>query len=693
MNGYAGKILKANLSNRKISTIPTRKYEHWVGGHGMGSAIFFDLVKDKTIDGFDPANVVTFMTSPFCGTPVPAAGGRTEVQGIGVQSYPIGWFTRSNFGGRFSTQLKYAGWDGIVIEGKADQPVWLDIRNDIVKIENCKPLSIWGTDTRECQQIIWDYVAGEKDYNEWIEPTGKDKGHTTQRPAVVAIGPAGENLSRMACLIHDAGNGSGQGGFGAVLGSKRLKAVCVIGTGGIHINDPKSLMKTRLWQTKKYAFDIDNLKKPIQTVDFQSPPIPGMNGRYRRPYVDQRPQACAGCHSVCRGRFEDGLGNETTCFNALVYYGANSQDIGRYASDLMNRYGLNAAEMFWGEIYLRKLSYRADILGPGKQIDCPLPFDDYGGPAYIEQLVKAIAYRNDGLGKPHPFGHVLAEGFVRAAEKWGRLDGKDGDLKTGLLNFPNWGLPEHKKPRSQLDWSFGSILGDRDINEHGFDQLRSHPTYTVVRGMDIYASAEDMVRIYTDKMVPFQGDLRMLDFSVENMYSEHIAKLVSWHRYYTRFWKQSTLFCDWRWPDFLNWNTRGMIGSTGISEPKFLKAVTGKNLSFLDGIELGKKIWNLDHAIWTLQGRHRDMVHFADYIYTETDSDYQYMPGIENGKWDYIDTSGKHFDRDKFDGFKTRFYALQGWDTATGYPTENTLKSLELGYVADELKKAGKLRS
>ena len=122
--GYAGKILRLNLTERKASTIPTSDYAQWGGGHGMGSAIFFDLVKDKTIDGFDPANVVTIMTSPLCGTLVPAAGGRTEVQGIGVQSYPIGWFTRSNFGGRFSAQLKYAGWDGIVIEGRADEPVW-----------------------------------------------------------------------------------------------------------------------------------------------------------------------------------------------------------------------------------------------------------------------------------------------------------------------------------------------------------------------------------------------------------------------------------------------------------------------------------------------------------------------------------------------------------------------------------------
>ncbi len=170
MNGYAGEILRLDLTNRKVSTIPTSKYEQWGGGHGMGSAIFFDLVKDKTIDGFDPANVVTVMTSPLCGTLVPAAGGRTEVQGIGVQSSPIGWFTRSNFGGRFSSQLKYAGWDGVVIEGKADAPVWIDIRNGDVQIRDCAALSLWGTDTRECQQTIWSYVAGNDGYGDWVEP-------------------------------------------------------------------------------------------------------------------------------------------------------------------------------------------------------------------------------------------------------------------------------------------------------------------------------------------------------------------------------------------------------------------------------------------------------------------------------------------------------------------------------------------
>jgi len=167
MNGYAGKILILDLTKREVGSIPTSKYEGWMGGHGMGSAIFFDMVKDKTIDGFHPNNVVTMMTSPLSGTLVPAASGRTEVQGIGVQSYPIGWFTRSNFGGRFAGMIKFAGWDGIVIQGKADKPVWVDVRDNDVKIRDCAQLSLWGMDTWECQEAIWDFVISGQKYGDW----------------------------------------------------------------------------------------------------------------------------------------------------------------------------------------------------------------------------------------------------------------------------------------------------------------------------------------------------------------------------------------------------------------------------------------------------------------------------------------------------------------------------------------------
>ncbi|MEX1302332.1 MAG: aldehyde ferredoxin oxidoreductase N-terminal domain-containing protein [Desulfotignum sp.] len=697
MGGYAGSIVCVDLSHRRITPIPTARYADWVGGHGMGSALFFDRVPDKTIDGFHPDNAVTLMASPLSGTLVPSGASRTEIQGIGVQSWPMGWFTRSNFGGRFSPMLKYAGWDGIVIQGQADSPVWIDIRDQEVTIRECEPLKLWGTTTWECQQIIWEAVAGSGAYKDWYRvnksPDAADGTATTQRPAVLATGPAGENLSRMACLIHDAGNAAGQGGFGAVFGSKGLKAVSVLGTGSIPVHDPRALLASRIWLKNEYTFDLSRLKHRQFTLGFQSPPSPMTLYGKGRPDVPHRPQACMGCTAGCRGRYSDGIGNEAICFNSLFYLFGKDLETQRKAADLINQYGLNAAEMFSGEIYLKSL-HTEGALGPGLDIDCPLDFDRYGDLSYAEQLVTSISYRSDGKGRPHAFGDALAEGFVRAAHTWGRLDGDTSDLKTGRLPFPHWGLPRHKLERSQLDWAYGTILGDRDINEHCFDMLRAFPTYFKKMGMaTALPPARAVVQIIADKMVPFQGDLKMLDFSTENMYSEHMIKLVTWHRYYTRFWKQSVLLCDFRWPDFLNTYAPDQAGATGIAEPRFFNDVTGRDLSFLDGILIGKRIWNLDQAIWSLQGRHRDMVTFADYLYTRDGETWdgfpEYMPGIRDGEWDYVVTSGRRFDRDKFEEFKTRFYRFQGWDPATGHPTRDTLEALGLKAAADELEKKG----
>jgi len=686
MNGYAGKILRVDLSAPKISSIPTEKYALWGGGHGMGSAIFFDLVDDKTIDGLDPKNVITIMTSPLTGTLVPGASGRTEVQAIGVQSYPIGWFTRSNFGGRFGAMLKYAGWDGIVVQGRTDRPVWLDIRNDKVVIRSAGAL--WGKDTRQSQEAIWQDVMGSREFGDWMEA---GPGRTTQRPAVLTIGPAGENLSRLACLIHDAGNAAGQGGFGAVWGSKNLKAISVIGTGSFSVHDPKQLMAARLEQKESYAFDMTDLKRTRGSFEFHSPPAPIVLWRGGRPSIDQRPQACVGCHSGCRARYKDKLGNEASCFSSVFYWDARSQDIQRKASDLINLYGLNAVEMCFGLLYIYML-HKYNLLESSGIPDCPLDFNDYGSQDFVEQFVKMIAYGDDGRGRQSQFGRDVSGGFVRAAQKWGR---REQDLKNGMLMFPYWGIPIHKEPRAQVYWGYGTLLGDRDINEHDFDWLKWDASIAKLYGASPMLPAEEVVKVIADKMVPFEGATQMLDFSEANIYSEHMAKLVAWHRYYTRFWKQSILFCDTRWPDFVNLQAPGKIGSTGEAEPKFLNAVTGQNQTFRDGINVGRKIWNLDHAIWTLQGRHRDMVHFADYIYTKNgthvDVRRAYMPGKENGKWDYYNYTDRRLDKNKFEEFKTRFYKLEGWDAASGYPSRATLESLDLGYVADELQKHGKL--
>ena len=375
----------------------------------------------------------------------------------------------------------------------------------------------------------------------------------------------------------------------------------------------------------------------------------------------------------------------------FFYHSAHTKEIQYKATDLLNKYGLNGGfELHYGLLYILALA-NLGALGPGAEIDCPLNFAENGSLEFVEQFVKMIGYRNDGLGNACEFGEDIAEGFFRAAKKWGRLEGDAGDLKTGLLPFSCWGLADHRDYRAHLEWGYGTILGDRDMNEHDFDWLHQSPTVAKQYGVSPLETAEEAVTIFTDKMVPYEGDRLMLDYSKDNMYSEHKAKLVTWHRHYTRFWKQSVLYCDWRWPDFLNLYAPDMIGSTGEAEPKFLNAVTGKNFTFLDGIELGRKIWNLDQAVWTLQGRHRDMVHFADYIYNVPSGKEYLMPGRENGEWTYLNAAGRCIDREKFEEFKTRFYQLEGWNTDTGYPTRSTLESLGLGYVADELEKNGRL--
>jgi len=657
MKGHMGKILRLDLTGRKASSLETQEYQEWIGGHGMGSAIFWDLVKDKSIHGFDEKNVITLMTSPLSGTLAPAASGRTEVQGIGIQSSPIEWFTRGNFGGRFGPMLKFAGWDGIVIEGKADSPVWVDIRNGDVHFKDADDL--WGLDTYQTQQRIWDEVTGAR---------------TTQRPAVLTIGPSGERRSRVACLIHDAGNAVGQGGYGGIWGDKNLKAISVIGTGSIPVADPNALLEARRLALKKYGYHVDHKKGERDPHLFMF---------WDRP-EQARIQSCTGCYEGCRNRYGHGLGNESQCVETFYSFYDKAKHGGKTtlaafkATDLMQRYGVNAYEVWRGLDYLMGL-YRSGVIGPGKEIACDLPFDKWGETEFIEKLLYMMTYR-EGIGAD------FADGFYRAAQKWGRLE---KDLETGILSYPYWGLPEHAyDPRGEVSWGYASILSDRDCNEHDFNFLFWWPSKAIWAGKKQEYEAEWITKAVAAKLEPFAGDPQMLDYSTDNIYSEHMAKLVAWFRHYTRFWKQSALYCDYRWPDFIRKDAPGNCGTTGEGEPKYLNAVTGRNFSFLEGMELGRKIWNLDNAIWSLQGRHRDMVHFAEYIYKEPfkpNWPSAWLPGKKDGKWEYIRVDGRHLDKNKFEEFKTRYYQLEGWDTKTGWPKKETLNSFGLSHVAEAL--------
>ena len=686
-NGYAGKILKVDLSSKSFEEIPTSKYEEWGGGHGMGSKIFWDLCKDKTITGDDPRNVVTFMASPLSGTLAPAVAGRTEVQGIGLQGWPIGWFTRSNFGGRFSTQLKFAGWDGIAITGASDSKVWLKIVNDQVTFEDATDL--WGLDTFEVAKTIYGLQDVEGD---WQAVGGsRDGGRSTQRPAVVASGPNAETFAPLAALVHDGGNGAGQGGFGGVLALKGLKAISVLGTGGVEIADPQALMEARLW-SQQYAFAGHNDTGNTVPGNWSMSSNPGNAGGYEG--AASRPAGCVGCIKNCRGRSTNNLMPESQCVDPWYTMGTGTQGQ-LHVTDLGQRAGLNAFVMLGMSQWLTKL-YKEGVIGPGKEIDSSLPFESIGKTEEFGiALVNSILNQTD-------IGADLALGWWQAAEKWGRLE---KDKKSGWMASDVWGYAHHYDGRTEAEWGYGSLMGDRDINEHDFNWITYWcSSIWAAYGLEPMVSAERMAEIVAKKCVPYDDEPMLIDYSDEGVYNDSMAKLVAWHRHYTRYYKQALGFCDWAWADFVNPYGPDFEGATGEGEPKFFNAVTGKNQSFAEGMEIGRRIWNLDRAVWVLQGRTREMEVFSDYMYDVGSTDmsgrgyaainYEMpytMPVYENGEWKYKNLAGRAIDRAKFEGWKDKFYALEGWGLSNGAPTRKTLEDLDLKDVADALDTAGKL--
>ncbi len=702
--GYSGRILRLNLTQRKASVMDTEEYEQWGGGHGMGAAIFWDLCRDKTISGFDPGNVVTIMANPMSGTLAPSSS-RCEIQGIGPQAYPIEWFTRSSFGGRFAAQLKYAGWDGIVIEGRADSPVWVNVVNDHVSFEDARDL--WGLDTKLTQEEIWRRVTGGR-ADDWQDVGG---GSTTQRPAVLCVGPAGERLSRIGVLLHDAGNVSGQGGFGGVFGAKNLKAISVRGTGGVPVADPQALMDHWAWYRANFVFNVDSPMNESPRPNFHNYfPVNQAPGGSAHIQITEpcRPFACQSCMLACRRRNESGIGNESHCMatmwpNFMVHSPDEKAFAGQWESDgaamseaaalsrnrfrvadQVQRLGVNAFELLPADLYLVGLHGRG-VLGPGKAIECGLPFDQWATAEYKNELIRMIAFR-EGIGND------LAEGLARAAERWGRYQ---EDTASGLLNHPNWGYFEHYDPRVEVEQSYGSILGDRDTSNHGGLTFALHkiPEVAQEAGVDPPVTAEQLVEILAERVVPYAGDPFMFDYSEgpTGIYSIHKAKMVAWARHYNRFWLESVGNCDFVWPNFFNINAPDMRGATPEGEPRFFGAVTGRNLSFEDGMEAGRKIWNLDRAIWILQGRHRDMEVFAEYVYTVPVGRPAWYPVYENGTWAFKDNLGRTLDRNRFEEWKTLYFEMEGWDGRSGWPTRNTLEDLGLKKVADELQAGGRL--
>jgi aldehyde:ferredoxin oxidoreductase len=583
--------------------------------------------------------------------------------------------------------LKYAGYDAVAIMGAAAKPTWIDIRDGVATLKDAT--NMWGLDTFEAQAIINKSVLGTNAFWDWNK-TAANKP-TTQRPAILVIGPVGEAQSRIGAIVSETGDGAGQGGFGGIWGSKNLKAISALGTGSIQVADPAGLLATRLWVQNTYSANVDNpalnatqgWQKGVVSSHFGGS-LPGAVSF--DPEIG--PNGCYGCPLDCRPRTTSGLGNGQTC-NAAGYYGSfdkalhgKATEITGSAADLANKMGINMFGLADTMInYLVALN-KAGVIGQGSaySFQTNLPFNKVGDMQFVRDLFYKIAYKED-------IGADLNQGVPRASAKWGRLK---QDLASGLLNMPYWGYRQHYEPRTEVYWGYASIMSDRDICCHDFNT----PVMQMPGTMNPpVVPAQWLADVFT--ALPPYYDSEMMNFSPDNIYTLHMARSVAWILHYTRFWKQSLGLCDEAYADFLNVNAPNNRGLTPTAEPRFFQNVTGTALSFEDSMELGRKIYNLDKSIWVLQGRHRDMEVMADYVYSvpASGASMNTRPVRNGTTWSYKDLSGQFLDKTQFENWKTLFLQLEGWDTKTGWPTRATLEGLGLKNVADTLQTNGKLGS
>jgi aldehyde:ferredoxin oxidoreductase len=228
VTGLANKILRVDLSSRRVWTEEQDElfYRRYLGGAGVVS---YYLLKDMKpgMDALSPENILVFAAGPITGTNMPG-GSRLCV---GAKSPLSGGIAKSEAGGHFGYELKRAGFDGLVVQGRAEHPVYLWINNGAVEIKDASAL--WGRSVPETQDAI-DAELGEK------------------RVRTAAIGPAGENLAAISCIMTDVRNAAGRGGLGAVMGSKNLKCVAVKGNTMPKAADPEKYRDMARWMNTNY---------------------------------------------------------------------------------------------------------------------------------------------------------------------------------------------------------------------------------------------------------------------------------------------------------------------------------------------------------------------------------------------------------------------------------------------------------
>jgi len=410
--GYAGRLLRVNLSTGEIKkeSIPEELLKKFIGGRGLASKYLSEEI-DPKVDPLSPENKLIFVTGPLTGTPAPT-GGRYMV----VTKGPLtGTIACSNSGGFWGAELKRAGYDMIILEGKAEKPVYLAIKDDDVQLKSAEHL--WGLTTHETTDKILE-----------------EFGDSSAR--VACIGPAGENLVKFACVINDKHRAAGRTGVGAVMGSKNLKAIVVKGSGKVEVADPekfKEVIREKIEKVRKNPVTGEGLPKlgtkVLDNIINENGLYPTRNfqtGVFEWTYevcgealVEKgylvKNKACYACPIGC-GRYTklpNGREGEGPEYETGWAFGA--------ACGVKDLIAIVEANFLCNELGL-------DTISTGVTIACAMelfergfiPKDDlakgpeprFGSSEAIVYYTKAIAYRQG-------FGDKLAEGSYRLASMYG----------------------------------------------------------------------------------------------------------------------------------------------------------------------------------------------------------------------------------------------------------------------------------
>lgn len=418
LNGYAGKMLFVNLTDGRIEEKELTKElaENFIGGYGIGAKVLYDMMPAGA-DPMGPDNILGFLTGPASATKA-FFGGRYTV----VHKSPVtGGWNDANSGGYFGPELKKAGFDALFINGMSPKPVYLYINDGKVEIRDAAHL--WGMDTK----VVWEALKEE-----------------TKEPKlrVTAIGPAGENISLISCPINDGHRAPGRGGSGAVMGSKKLKAIAVRGTAEIPVAHPDRVTEinkqvAESMKVSPFGGALGSLGTGVGTgasalsgdspvrnwggvgvIDFGEDNAQNLTAASLDRYKTKK-YACSSCPLGCGAEYTvtDGRwplpNTERPEYETSAAFGSTclcgESDAILKCNELCNIYGFDSISagmtIAWAmECYEHGLLTKEDLDG--------IELTWGNGAAMVELLEK--------MGKAKGCGAVLAKGSAAAAKVWGK---------------------------------------------------------------------------------------------------------------------------------------------------------------------------------------------------------------------------------------------------------------------------------